>query len=125
MYGLKIKIFARQENDFPGGHAFHRRDSYMRDIFNGIMKPYIFHMSWTNNKFNKIKFFQQINEWYVHDQCMEKTVSTIMTSKSSITIENECCSIEPLFQCHYRDKPSIKSCADKPPIDKGQKSWWK
>ena len=55
MYGLRVKILSRTEDDFPGGHAFHRRKSFMQDIIAGAVQPYIMHMSWTKNKDNKIK----------------------------------------------------------------------
>jgi hypothetical protein len=36
-----------------------------------------------------------------------------------------CCTVEPNFACHYRDKPSMKPCKDSPNIDgAGSKSFW-
>ena len=126
MYGLTVKIFSRTENDFPGGHAFHRRKDYMKDMINGIETPYIFHMSWTHNKDNKIKFFQQLGEWRVQDQCVQKKVADI--SGSAITGDEDltptCCASEPIVKCHYRDKPSKIPCKDSPPIDSGKPSFW-
>ena len=60
--------------------------------------PYIFHMTWTKNKDNKKLYFQQMmGEWYLKDSCLP----------------------EPNIVCHYRDKPSLISCKDSPPIDAG------
>ena len=133
MYGLKVKIFSRTENDFPGGHAYHRRKDYMKDLMNGIMQPCIFHMSWTKNKDNKMKFYQQLGQWYWSSQCTQKPIKTIVkTQKKSFLsgkpsteqLQTLCCSNTPIFQCHYKDKPSLQPCRDYPAIDKGRGSWW-
>ena len=94
----------------------------MKDMINGIEKPYIFHMSWTHSKVNKMKFFQQLGEWRVQDQCVQKKVSEISSSDTDIT--SQCCMTEPVITCHYRDKPSKIPCKDSPPIDKGKPSFW-
>lgn len=126
MYGLKVKIFARSENDFPGGHAFHRRKQFMKDVMSGVEKPYIFHMSWTRNKDNKIKFFQQLGEWHVAEPCVQKVVEEITGDKGleGQNLAEKCCVPEPIVTCHYRDKPSKIPCKDKPPIDKNMPSFW-
>ena len=129
MYNLKVKIFERNTEEFPGGFTFHRKKSFMMDLFHNKVKPYIFHMSWTNNKDNKQKFFQQIGEWYVENQCIDKTVKQIADSGITATnggdnIAEGCCSIEPLISCHYMDKPSKIPCKDSPAIDKNGRSWW-
>ena len=124
MYGLRVKIFGRDGSDFPGGHAFHRRKDFMKDLFAGVHYPYIFHMSWTLNKDNKIKYYQQMGEWMLEDKCVQKTVHEILGDAAPSTLASACCAAEPLVTCHYRDKPSIKPCRDSPPIDKGRPSWW-
>ncbi len=130
MYGLRVKIFARTENEFPGGHAFHRRKELMKDIIAGIEKPYIFHMSWTHSKENKIKFFQQLGEWYVHGQCVQQPVAAIAGAdadqvlRGDKTLLDTCCVREPVVVCHYRDKPSKIPCKEFPPIDNGKPSFW-
>jgi hypothetical protein len=81
----------------------------MKDVLQGRIKPFIFHMSWTENKQNKRLFFEQMGEWF--------------TDASSCTGLN-CCLEEPRVTCHYRDKPSIIPCRDSPPIHKGRPSFW-
>ena len=117
--GLRVKIFARETDEFPGGFHFHRSKQYMKKLVAGDVKPYIFHMSWTTNKENKRKFFQQMGDWYVQPQCVEKKLEDMPTP-----VAESCCSLEALVQCHYKDKPSIIPCKDKPPIDAGKPSWW-
>jgi hypothetical protein len=131
MYGLRVKIFSRSEDDFPGGHAFHRRRPFMLKILNGEVVPYIFHMSWTLNKNNKVKFFRQMGEWFLNEQCVQTPAAEILgldtTEEVSIvkdSLVEPCCSAEYIFSCHYRDKPSKRPCKDSPSIDKDQGSFW-
>mmetsp|Transcript_28333 Transcript_28333/g.81951 ORF Transcript_28333/g.81951 Transcript_28333/m.81951 type:complete len:604 (+) Transcript_28333:171-1982(+) len=136
LFGLKVKVLNRDENDFPGGWHYHHSgmSSMMRDMVNGEANPFIFHMSWTNNKMNKIKFFQQMGDWHVNENCIAKSVEEISSERPSAVMEEkllasllrtECCLVEPSIKCHYRDKPSIIPCRDNPPIDKTRPSWWK
>lgn len=127
MYGLKVKVLSRDEDDFPGGHAFHNRHDFMKDVVEGKAEPYIFHMSWTANKKNKERFLRQLGGWYLKDQCLAKEASDILGSKEETTpgsLLEPCCSQDYLFECFYRDKPSIKPCKDKDPLDKGKPSFW-
>lgn len=120
LYGIRVKIFPRTSDEFPGGHAFNRRKDFMKELFAGTVHPYVFHMSWTLNKDNKIKYFQQMGEWFIHDQCVQKTARQIVATDMTTT----CCSVEPIVTCHYRDKPSKIPCKGKPSIDKGRPSFW-
>lgn len=129
MYALQVKIFSRAEDDFPGGHAFHRRREFIIDVMNGAKVPYIFHMSWTLNKQNKVKFFRQMGEWFVNDKCVQHSAPAILGLTDAVTIPGNgllqpCCAADFIFSCHYRDKPSKKPCRDSPPIDKEQRSFW-
>jgi hypothetical protein len=116
LYGTRVKIFSRDGDDFPGGHAYNMRKSFMKDLIAGVHQPYVFHMSWTVNKDNKMKYFQQLGEWFFDDTCIQKTAND-MDVKA-------CCLTEPLLTCYYRDKPSLHPCKDSPAIDKGAQSFW-
>lgn len=121
MFGLKVKVFDKFETDmFPGGFHYHQDWGTMRSIINGESNAYLIHMSWTENKVNKLLFLRQMGNWYVKDQCidsdMTKLVDGGVTSEGGLI--DHCCSIEPLFSCHFKDKPSIKPCHDAPLIDK-------
>eukprot|EP00540_Astrosyne_radiata_P020584 CAMPEP_0116836140 /NCGR_PEP_ID=MMETSP0418-20121206/7928_1 /TAXON_ID=1158023 /ORGANISM="Astrosyne radiata, Strain 13vi08-1A" /LENGTH=337 /DNA_ID=CAMNT_0004465871 /DNA_START=147 /DNA_END=1160 /DNA_ORIENTATION=- len=113
MYGLKVKTLTRDL--LPGGFHFHRDFDYMKRLFARQESPVLFHMSWTENKENKVKFFQQTALWYVLSDCLNNTAK--VSTKS-------CCSKEPLVMCHYRDKPSAKPCPDSPQQVKNAKSFW-
>jgi hypothetical protein len=136
LFGLTTKVFSREEYDFPGGYQYHQRSGqYMRDLFAGKVQPYIFHMSWTLNKDNKLLYLRQMGEWYVQDACVHKSVPDILgehtldgvewTKERQALLTSTCCAAEPLISCHYRDKPSVIPCKDSPPIDAGMPSFWK
>jgi len=42
LYNLKVKILSRDSDEFPGGFTYHRRRDYMKDLFAGKVKPYLF-----------------------------------------------------------------------------------
>jgi len=122
LYGLTVKVVNRDEDDLPGGFNWNKKKEYMKQVFNGEMVPVIFHMSWTLNKDNKIKYFQQMGTWFVEDKCIAKKKSEI--NETSENLISTCCAAEPIFTCHYKDKPSIHPCKDSPSIDKGRSSFW-
>lgn len=124
LFGLKVKVFDKFETDmFPGGFHYHQDWDTMRSIISGESNAYLIHMSWTENKVNKLLFMRQMGDWYVNDQCIGD-VSTLVKGGDGSLIE-ECCSVEPLFSCHFKDKPSIRPCPDAPLIDpKKRKSFW-
>jgi hypothetical protein len=125
MYGLKVKILERNTLEFPGGFSFHNKKEFMKDLIQGHIQPYIFHMSWTVNKANKILYFRQMAEWYLNDKCVNKTLSEIVEGEGGSGITGDgCCAAAPIVSCHYRDKPSKIPCRDSPPIDKGRPSFW-
>jgi hypothetical protein len=126
--GLRVKIFGRdavEGNFFPGGFHFHRRLDFMKEVVTGKTTPYLFHMSWTKNKENKRKFFQQMGNWFAKDECTGKTVSDIVGDGSEGRgMSEHCCSADPIVVCHFRDKPSSIPCKDSPPIVKNKPSFW-
>ena len=125
LYGLKIKIFSRDGDLFPGGHAYHRRRNFMKEILTGQKQPYIFHMSWTESKVNKINFYQQLGEWYLADQCTSKSLGTIYGTRAvPDDMTSDCCAAKPTITCHYRDKPSKIPCTGSPNLDAGIRSFW-
>ena len=78
-------------------------------------------MSWTRNKDDKLKYLKQFGAWNLHPKCENGSAGIGIMEQEGSTA---CCSAEPLVTCFYRDKPSIKSCANSNPIDKGAPSWW-
>ena len=121
LHGLRVKIYARDTEEFPGGFQWNQPSKiYMRRYFAGEVEPWIFHMSWTLNKNNKVLYFEQFGEWWVQEKCIQNKAVGSMPD-----VPGSCCLAEPKFECHYRDKPSKLPCKDSPPIDKGKPSFWK
>ena len=121
-YGLITKVISRESPDLPCGYQWHRKPDMMKSIFSGKVEPIVFHMSWTENKDNKIKFFQQMGEWYVDDQCVGKTTHEIASESLASTtpvggLTEHCCLGTANFKCHFRDKPSLHNCRDSPALD--------
>lgn len=129
LHGLRAKVVPRESDDLPGGYQWNQKTGkFMRAMFNGTIKPVIFHMSWTDNKDNKALFFRQMGEWWVQDPCISKTKNEIWSAAGSQPddLRAFCCAPEPLISCHYRDKPSKIPCKDSPAIDNGKRpSFWK
>ena len=126
-FGLRVKVLSRDMEDFPGGWHYHRRPDLMRKIMSEEIVPEIFHMSWTKNKDNKVKFFKQIGQWYVKDQCIASTKEKILgldEKADGDTLVESCCLAEPNIVCHYKDKPSKIPCKGSPSLDEGRKSFW-
>jgi hypothetical protein len=127
-FGLKVKVLNRDMDEFPGGWHYHKKNkSFMMSVVKEEVSPIIFHMSWTKNKDNKVKYFQQMGQWYVNDMCIAHTKGDIMGNhdmKEGDSLVEPCCLVEPNIVCHYRDKPSKIPCRDVDPIDKGRPSFW-
>lgn len=119
--GLTVKVYSKEMEEFPGGLHFHRKKEVMKRIIGGDSKAFIFHMSWTENKIDKLKFFKQMGEWYVNDQCVGKTANETAGDGRSLS---DCCSAKPIITCYYRDKPSKVPCPDSPLIDPNGVSFW-
>lgn len=71
----------------------------------------------------------QLGEWYVEDKCIGSTASDILGSDGSLSLGDAnlfepCCAAEPIFSCHYKDKPSKLPCKDSITIDNTRKSFW-
>lgn len=131
VFGLRVKIFPKEMEEFPGGLQFHRKKEAMMKIMTGESEAYMFHMSWTNNKNDKLKFFQQMGEWYLNERCIGKEVHEIIDGNSGNSESNadgllvgQCCSAEPQITCYYADKPSKVPCNDSPTIDRNGKNFY-
>jgi hypothetical protein len=140
LYGLRVKTLSADL--LPGGSHYHRQTEYMRQLLipgystsdsgNGSNHqnnapiahakkpdPWLFHMSWTKNKDDKLRFMKQMGLWYLLQDSNEEDADACGIEAL------DCCSSEPVVSCHYRDKPSVVDCSDSPPIDQnGNKVFW-
>jgi len=117
LFNLHVKILPKF--DFPGGAEYHSTTNYMSEFILEMQKPWIFHMSWTLNKDDKLKFMKQMGMWYSTDTCDNPKYENDFNE-----MVQRCCSATPLISCHYRDKPSIIPCHESPSMDKNKKSYW-
>jgi hypothetical protein len=127
--GLRVKTLSAY--DFPGGYHYHRKKEIpvMKEIINGDHVPYLFHMSWTTNRENKLVFLQQMGLWYTNEECESGGgVKVAEEANGTGGFDAACCSAKPLITCHYKDKPSVEECkhVSVPSIDGGHKgkSFW-
>jgi hypothetical protein len=117
LYGMKVKSLSRE--DFPTGVVFHNEMNMMKGILDGSIRPYLFHMSWTMSKVDKVLYLEQMGEWYVKDQCIGKdgNAPVLMAKRNSSSQQQQpdsllsfCCAVKPLVSCHFLDKPSLIEC---------------
>jgi hypothetical protein len=110
LYGIKAKSLGREL--FPTGVVYHQETEIMKGIFDGRIKPYMFHMSWTTSKTDKLLYFQQMGEWHVDEQCFGNRSATSdgRLSEPDSSMSLACCSAKPLITCHFVDKPSHVIC---------------
>lgn len=108
--GLRVKTWSKS-GLFPGGVEYHQNRDYMKKMIDGKIDPFIFHMSWTENKDNKKLYYEQMGEWYTRED--DNKCNGL-----------DCCLPQANITCHYKDKPSKIPCKDSPPIDKKGKSFW-
>jgi len=120
-FGLKVKTLSYA--DFPSGKDYHHRKPYMESWLKGNENPYAFHMCWTQNKVDKVKYLKQLGGWFLHRTCSEDTIRTPALQAKG-PLQDTCCSAEPVVDCFFKDKASIAPCKDSPSKDKGRPSWW-
>lgn len=135
-HGLRVKTYDGDDtNYFPTGGQFHKNRRFMKQFLRGELDDvFLFHMNWTKNKKEKLNYLKQLGMWFVEDTCYNKPLRDILESHGKLSnmtdgyqerpIVQACCSAEPLFSCHYRDKPSIQPCKDSPPYAHDGRIWW-
>ena len=84
--GLKVKVLGH--DGYPGGWDYHRhsRWEYLRKLPSGETIGEIFHMSWTENKDNKILFMKQMGMWYLNEDCNSKKLDEILSLRGGTEI---------------------------------------
>ena len=66
-YGLGVLILPYRP--FPSGKHYHHNKALWAKIESGAYEPYCFHMCWTANKADKLKFLAESGLWYLEDGC--------------------------------------------------------
>jgi Nucleotide-diphospho-sugar transferase len=130
LYGLKVKVLRRDE--FPTGAVYQRLipedEGLMKGILEGRTTPFMFHMSWTSSKKDKLLYFRQMGEWYVQERCIGNNSTSILGSKRTRreSLIAPCCSAKPLISCHYGNMPSLSVCKNnhRIPLGDGELPYW-
>jgi hypothetical protein len=50
---------------FPSGALYHNNKTYINEIINYQKFPYVFHMCWTTNRDDKVKYFKELGFWFL------------------------------------------------------------
>lgn len=132
LYGLRAKVINRNTWELPAGWNFHDSSNYqyMKEHFllnkgSNKSQAILYHMNWTKDKVNKIKFFQQLGEWFVNQTCIATGQQTLAFPEGRQSFNfHSCCFAEGEFKCHFMDRPSLHPCSDHPPIVEGGRSFW-
>jgi hypothetical protein len=86
-----------------------------------------FHMNWNAHKEEKREFLEQMGDWYLNPPCVgDKTLPEIEAAASQKeSVIATCCSAQPLYKCHYEDRPSMYPCeSTKKYSTKSKKTFW-
>lgn len=69
MFGMRTKVL--RKDVFPQGQVFHHNKALMEEFVQNKKKPSVFHMCWTANKKDKLKYMKQTGIWFLTDTCDE------------------------------------------------------
>ena len=90
---------------------YHHQKTVVRQILKGIEpQPYIFHMCWTENKMDKLKYMSEIGIWYLKPECTEQSLK----QNKGLEMENCCAQDDPLLHLQlgrpfvWRSTPTTK-----------------
>ena len=73
-----LSVFVLDRELFPSGQAYHENKPYIRRIQARSYKPFVFHMCWTTNRVDKLRYFKEIGLWYLPDE--EEGAQTVCSS---------------------------------------------
>eukprot|EP00596_Hydrurales_sp_CCMP1899_P005649 CAMPEP_0119046322 /NCGR_PEP_ID=MMETSP1177-20130426/45852_1 /TAXON_ID=2985 /ORGANISM="Ochromonas sp, Strain CCMP1899" /LENGTH=409 /DNA_ID=CAMNT_0007019307 /DNA_START=458 /DNA_END=1687 /DNA_ORIENTATION=+ len=115
LVGLKVLVL--DKDLFPSGEAYHERKTYLATVIDRSFTPFVFHMCWTENRMDKVKYFKELDFWYLPEidtctngQMMHGQVSqSVARSKAAglkpdagkDAIRNRCCQ----RQRYWKSKP--------------------
>jgi len=72
LFNMSYKILSL--NEFPTGVKYHEDKKFMQGMVDGSVTPYNFHMCWTSNKVDKLKYFKASSMWYLDASCEHEAV---------------------------------------------------
>lgn len=63
LYGIKVNVLSN--TDFPSGAMYHNNKTFIKRIKEYKEEPYVFHMCWTANREDKVKYLKDLGMWYL------------------------------------------------------------
>ena len=83
------------------GVQYHHNRGYLNKILQKTIRPFVFHMCWTDNRVDKVRYFKIMNMWYLPEdkQCTDSSkmfsyaTSTLfgMSTQKKMPITSLCC----------------------------------
>jgi hypothetical protein len=69
-----IDVLVLSLDDFPSGVQYHHNKKYMQKIREKTFIPVVFHMCWTDNRVDKVRYFKIMDMWYLppSKQCTDR-----------------------------------------------------
>ena len=81
LYGMDVNVLS--STSFPSGAMYHQNKSFIARIKKYQEEPFVFHMCWTANREDKVKYLKDLGMWYLPEQEPTKQTCekpTLMTS---------------------------------------------
>ena len=83
---------------FPQGQIFHRKKAIMQSFVDGTERPYVFHMCWTANEENKLKYLKNLGLWFLKPTCSEDAFrEEARAAEGNHLTLDECCAATPAW----------------------------
>lgn len=89
---FNFRIGLLPQDLFPSGFLYHHNKTYIKNLLNHEVFPYLFHMCWTESRKQKLEYFKNIDLWQLDEKCelyenIDKIFENI--SKQNIIIKNK------------------------------------
>lgn len=94
----KLSVYVLDRELFPSGQAYHENKPFIKKITEGLFRPYVFHMCWTSNREDKVKYFKEIGYWYLPEDA-ENNKKMCSSSKYASAWLGLSASNRPTTQC--------------------------
>jgi hypothetical protein len=92
LYGLRVSVL--DDEEFPSGQAYHENKPFLKKMMAHQVRPYVFHMCWTDNRENKVVYFKEVNLWYLPEspECRDGAMmQRTITSRPKTNMRDSCC----------------------------------
>ena len=67
---IGLQVLVLDQKAFPSGQMYHHNKGYMKTVRDGTYVPHVFHMCWTANRKDKVRYFKELGYWHLPDDDM-------------------------------------------------------